>query len=94
MIKRENLPSSLPWMPPQFEDHEIAAIRAMADGVANAGQQRLAFELIVGRLCAVGDLAFRPDDKGGERATAFASGKQWVGLQMCKLANLNITKGG
>ena len=76
-------PSMLPWDPPQISKAEAYAIRSIAAGNANESQQRTAWEYIM-RLTGVRDLEFRPD----ERASTFASGKRFVGLQMVKYVTL------
>lgn len=78
------LPAALPWVPPSYDDDTIYAIRALADGQANEGQQKRAWAYIM-YVTGANDMEFRPDDKGGERASAFASGKRFVGLMLDKL---------
>lgn len=72
-------PSALPWDPPVLSKAEAYAIKSLAAGTANDAQQRTAWEYIM-RLTGVRDLEFRPD----ERASTFASGKRFVGLQLVK----------
>lgn len=82
------LPSSLPWMPPSHDEQVVAAVRAVQHGNANTGQQQLFWRYLMYVTAAseeFADLSFRPDDKGGTRATAFAEGKRFVGLMIRKL---------
>lgn len=62
---------------------EAYAVKALAAGTANEGQQRVAWDFIM-RLTGIRDLEFRPD----ERASIFASGKRFVGLQLVKPVSL------
>ena len=72
-------PNALPWDPPVMSKAEAYAVRSLAAGNANEAQQRTAWDFIM-RLTGVRDLEFRPD----ERASTFASGKRFVGLQLVK----------
>ena len=93
----------IPWMPqaePHFPpwgagDPEIVmAIRAFKDGVANAAQQQLAWKylmFVTGASEEFADMSYRPDERGGRRATDFAEGKRFVGLQLRKLLRSEFT---
>lgn len=76
--------SSDPRTPPPWTAEIAYAVRALYEGKANDGQQKLAMRWIES-VCALGDLEFRPDD----RLSAFAGGKRFVGLQIRKLATLH-----
>lgn len=78
------LPKALPWDSPDHDEATIYAIRALAAGTANEGQQRRAWAYLL-YVTGADDLEFRPDDKGGERASNFASGKRFVGCMLKKL---------
>lgn len=70
----------LPWDQAKLSQSEISAIKAIADGVAEPEQQRLAFRTIVHKLCNAHGMSFTilgPDE--GKRATDFSEGKRWVG---------------
>ena len=60
----------------------VAALKAMGRGEARPDQQITAMNFIIENLAGTYDLSFRPDDKGGERDTAFAEGRKYVGLQL------------
>jgi hypothetical protein len=62
------------------------AIKALATGTANAGQQKRALDWIITKACGTYDMSFRPG-ADGERETAFAEGKRHVGLQIVKHIN-------
>lgn len=63
---------------PLITEADVQAIRAMKNGVANAGQQMLAIDWIMGEAARVTDLAFMMGDDG-RRDTDFALGRQYVG---------------
>jgi hypothetical protein len=71
-----------PWDPVDYNEDVTYAVRAIAGGTANAAQQRLFWswlEFASGK----DDISFRPGE-GGERATAFAEGKRFLGQQVAK----------
>jgi len=76
-----------PWSSFEADDADIAAIKALASGVASEGQQKQALSLIVNRICGTYDLSFRPGIDG-ERATCFAEGKRHVGNQIVRLTKI------
>jgi hypothetical protein len=95
--------ADLPWMPkaephlPPWgsQDNDIVyAMRALHAGTANAYQQQLAWKYLMfvsGSSEDFADLSYRPDDKGGRRATDFAEGKRFVGLMIRKLLRPEFT---
>lgn len=74
-----------PWLPSPYDDGINAAIQALAAGIANEGQQKRALDWIINVLCGAHDLSFRPGSHEGDRDTAFAEGKRFVGSQIVKL---------
>ena len=80
-------PAVQPWHPAPYEEADVYAIKALAAGVANEGQQQRALGWIVNTLCGTYDLSFRDGDNA-DRNTAFAEGKRFVGLQLVKLTKL------
>lgn len=64
------------------------AIKALAEGNANEGQQKLALEWILKVPCAMDDWAFRPD----ERETNIALGRQLVGHAILKEVKIDVSK--
>lgn len=60
----------------------VAALKALGNGEARPEQQVAAVNFLIEELCRTYDLSFRPEEKGGERETAFAEGKRSVGLQI------------
>jgi hypothetical protein len=76
-----------PWKPAPYDEADTYAIKALAAGVANEGQQKRALKWIIESLCGTYDLSFRPGPEG-DRDTAFAEGRRSVGLQLVKQINL------
>jgi hypothetical protein len=72
-----------PWDPVDLEQREAGALRAVRDGTADAYQQRLAWRTIVEKFANVQGMSFTvglgPD---GDRATAFAEGRRWLGRML------------
>lgn len=85
------VPPAQPWTPPPFIPADVYALKALQAGVASEGQQKRALAWIIA-AAGTYDLAFRPGGDEGDRATAFASGKQFVGQQVVKLLNFDVTK--
>jgi hypothetical protein len=78
-----------PWRPPAWQPADAAALQALVRGDAAPEQQKRALAWIVNAACATYDLSFRPDS---ERATSFAEGRRFVGLEIVKLMNLDLLK--
>lgn len=78
------LDRSRAYAPPDFSTDfgkaGVFALQAMANGEANEGQQKIALNYLIHEICRTYDLSFRPDDRGGERETAFAEGRRYVGI--------------
>lgn len=62
----------------------VYALKALREGTATAEQQKLAIDGLMG-ITAYYDLSYRPS---GDRDTAFAEGKRFVGAQVVKMINL------
>lgn len=86
---KASLQASAPWLPPDWEIADAAAIQALRRGDATADQQRRALDYIVHTLCCTYDLSYRPDNA---RDTDFAEGRRFVGLELVKLNNLALSK--
>jgi hypothetical protein len=87
LVGVKKLPAIEPWHPAPYIDADSYAIKALATGTANEGQQKRALDWIINTLCATYDLSYRP---GSDRDTAFAEGKRHVGLQIVKQVNVNL----
>jgi hypothetical protein len=88
--KRPDAP--LPWLPAPYAIADAYAIKHLVDGTATPDEQKRALRWIVETLCATYDLSMRPDEAGGDRATVFAEGKRFVGLQIVKLIKIDPDK--
>ena len=82
----------LPWHPAPYDETITGALKALHAGSANVGQQQRALKWIIEALCATYDLSYRPG-AGGERDTAFAEGKRFVGQQIVKQLKLTTAEG-
>ena len=82
-------PAHAAYLPPRWELADAGAIQALARGEADAAAQVRALRWIVEAASATYDLSFRPG-ADGERATSFAEGRRFVGLEIVKLAKLNL----
>lgn len=76
-------------MPVHYETADITALQALAEGKANEGQQQRALKWIVHTVAGTYELSYRSDRDGGERETAFAEGRRFVGLQVVKALSFN-----
>lgn len=90
------------WKPVRIADQEtkyrvpgvvsrrdVAALKAVWNGVADEGQQRRAMEAIIWNIARTGDVTYYPDSLGGERDSSFAQGMRFAGLQLLKLIEIN-----
>ena len=74
-----------PWLPAEYDEPTVYAIKALAAGTANDGQQKMALDWIIRTACGTYDQTFFVDS---ERNSSFAQGKRHVGLQLVKLVNM------
>lgn len=81
-------PRSPAWMPADYELPDVEAVQAVAKGLANEVQQKRAIAWII-KAADTYDVSFRSDADGGDRDTAFAEGKRFVGLSIVKLVNMS-----
>lgn len=66
----------------QWDASVVGAFKAMEAGKARPDQQQAFVNFVIGQLAGTYDLSFRPDDLGGDRDTAFAEGRRFVGQQI------------
>lgn len=71
--------------PAPYDKAVLTAIRACIAGKANEGQQKLAMDWIITKAANLYDMSYRPDGKGGARATEFHEGRRFVGNQIVKM---------
>lgn len=77
------------WKPVDYEAQHIEAVQACLRGEADAYQQKLAIDWIVETAAGTYELSYRSESDGGERETAFAEGRRFVGMQIVKLAAMS-----
>ena len=82
-------PVGAAYVPAPYEPADHGAIKALAAGVANEGQQKRALKWIIETVCATYDQSYRPDS---ERETVFAEGRRYVGLTLVKAVHLKLPK--
>src|SRR5262245_13186098 len=93
-MKRQWLPKAEPWATPDHDDLVVQAVRALWAGNANAAQQETLRNWLMYVTKASDefqDLSFRPEKYGGQRATDFAEGMRFVGMQVRKLLRPEYT---
>lgn len=88
---RESIDDHAPWKPAKWDISIAGAIQGLARGDCDPHQQRNALKWIVEELCGYYDISYRPG-QSGERDTAFAEGKRFVGAQIVKMTKVNIAK--
>lgn len=81
-----------PWNEPKIDKADVIAFQQVAAGVGDERHQKRVIDWMINHGCDTYGLSFRPEEAGGERATAFAEGKRFVGLQLVKLLKLNPEK--
>lgn len=74
--------------PPIHENADIHAFQSLARGEATPAEQKRALDWMI-RAANTYEVSFHPDS---ERLSAFAEGRRFVGLQIVKLLNLNLSK--
>lgn len=77
--------------PCQYDDIDIMAVKAVAAGIANDVQQKRAVDWIISRASAYYDLSFQVGNDG-DRVTAFAEGRRFVGAQIVKLMKMPASR--
>lgn len=78
-----------PWPRGSPEEHVTRAVKALAAGVANEGQQKTVLRWIIEEIAATYGLSYQPKS---DRDTAFMEGRRYVGLQIVQ--EINITEEG
>lgn len=86
--------ASAPWQLPPTDNADIFALQAVAKGIANAGQMTHAWDYITRILCETDRMTFWPGGEDGRRATDFAEGKRWVGVQLRRIEKLRPDMSG
>lgn len=79
-----------PWVPADYDIADAGAIQALGRGDATPEQQKRALKWLIEKACGTYDLSYRPGEEG-RRDTDFAEGKRFVGSQVVKMLNLNLS---
>ncbi len=66
---------------PSLTKEEIIAVQSVYDGVANEGQQRMALETIITKICMTGFTSYK---EGSFDGSAFLAGRSYVGARIMK----------
>ena len=82
-----------PWKPAAYGLEIATAFQSLMRGDCPAHLQQKVVKFILFDLCGVRDLSFRPGPEGA-RETDFAEGKRFVGLQIGKLLETKVNRGG
>ncbi len=86
MARNPKLPRREPWAPPAYDEADVGAVKALGSDPRHAH----ALALIVNRIASTYDQSFRPGGLDGQRASDFAEGRRYVGLQIVKLINMDM----
>lgn len=74
-----------PNAPATYDAATVYALRALSEGVANEGQQKMALDWIVMKACRFYGMSFRLEDEGGDAGTAFHEGRRFVGFLISEM---------
>jgi hypothetical protein len=80
-----------PWLPVDWDLADASALQAIQRGDATPEQCVRALKWVVNKACATYEVPYRPGGQDGDRNTSFACGRQFVGQQIVKLLNLNLS---
>lgn len=81
-------PRDRAWLPATYTVHDVTALQALSRGEAQPHEQKRVLDWIINNCAGTYDLSFRSDSDGGDRETAFAEGRRFVGMQVVKMVNL------
>lgn len=87
MAKKE---APAPWASANAPEHITGAIKSLAAGNANEGQQKNALKWIIEDLCETYGMSYRP---GSVRDSDFAEGKRHIGNQLVRQVKLIPKRG-
>lgn len=77
------------FQPPKWEVEDLGALRALARGEALPHQQTRFLKWLIENLCQTYQQSYRPGGLDGDRETAFAEGRRFVGTQLVGLLTVN-----
>jgi len=79
--------------PIEWEPADATALQALVRGDCPPHLQQRAIKFII-NMCGMRDLSYRYGGLEGDRDTAFAEGKRFIGLQIGKLLERRVKPGG
>lgn len=88
MSRKPRAPRDPAWLPVAYDAADVLALKACFAGQADPAQQRRALDWLITTAAGTYEMSYRSDADGGERETAFAEGRRFVGLQAVKLVNM------
>lgn len=83
------LPPWAPYAPVPYTKGDVIALQCLAEGTADPEQQRVALAFIIEKLARTYDVSYCPG-ADGDRETAMAEGRRFVGLQLITLLKINV----
>lgn len=78
------------WKPPSYDPADVSAIQALVVGNATPDQQKRALTWIIEKACATYNTSYRPGGLEGDRDTAFAEGRRFVGTRLVYMLKLKV----
>ena len=91
---KQTMEDHAPWKPTPWEPADASALQALMRGDCPPNLQQRAMRFIMWELCGLRDLTYRAGGPEGDRDTSFAEGKRFVGLQIAKLLEVKVNRGG
>lgn len=82
------VPANAPYLPTPLTQEIAWAIRGLAGGEADAGQQAMAMRWIIWNLCKTYDQSFRSEGAHPQKDQDFAEGKRYCGNEIIKVINM------
>lgn len=83
------LPPWAPYAPVRYEKADAMALQALEMGTATEEQQKRALKFIIEKVARTYDVSFCPGPEG-DRETAMAEGRRFVGLQLITILRINV----
>ena len=77
--------------PGDITELQARCLQLLNEGNAGPDEQKIALQAIMW-ICGIDDMEYLPIEHGGERDSAFKSGKRFVALQIRRLMNVPLTK--
>ena len=91
-LKKIEIPPHSPLYPARLSSEIVYAVQAIQAGKADAHQQSLFFHWLITEATKCHDHEYRPGGEEGNRDSALASGKRFVGLSILRAFNMTPEK--